>query len=317
MSVFLHAIEGVITLLLMGLSGWYMAYKGWIDKNNRALLPKLVNYISLPLFFVYNLTATFSKDQLEHLISGAAVPFLSMIICYFLSLLFIKFLNIRHGHRGTFSASFTNSNSIFVGVPVTVALFGEKALPYALLFFFANTTFFWTIGNASIQSDANKSASWKDYMTAATLKKIFSAPICGFLISVLLILADIKLPPFVLDTAKYLGNMTTPVALIFIGATLYSMNFSKLKFNRDLNGVLIGRFIAAPIITYIVGSFFSIPDLMFKDFIIMSSLPAMIQTVVLSSLYKTDVEYATVIVSITTILSIITIPVYMVLLSYI
>nr|WP_269140333.1 AEC family transporter [Pectinatus haikarae] len=154
-------------------------------------------------------------------------------------------------------------------------------------------------------------------MTAATLKKIFSAPICGFLISVLLILADIKLPPFVLDTAKYLGNMTTPVALIFIGATLYSMNFSKLKFNRDLNGVLIGRFIAAPIITYIVGSFFSIPDLMFKDFIIMSSLPAMIQTVVLSSLYKTDVEYATVIVSITTILSIITIPVYMVLLSYI
>lgn len=316
MSVFLHAIEGVITLLLMGLSGWYMSYKGWIDENNRALLPKLVNYISLPLFFIYNLTTTFSKDQLEHLITGAAIPFLSMIICYFLSLLFVRILHIKHGHRGTFSASFTNSNSIFVGVPVTLALFGEKALPYALLFFFANTTFFWTIGNASIQSDANRSSSWKDYMTVATLKKIFSAPICGFLISVFFILADIKLPPFLMDTAKYLGNMTTPIALIFIGATLYSMDFKKLKFDRDLNGVLLGRFIAAPIVTYIVGSFFPIPELMFKDFIVMSSLPAMIQTVVLSSLYKTDLEYATVIVSITTILSIITIPIYMVLLSY-
>ncbi|WP_196599261.1 AEC family transporter [Pectinatus frisingensis] len=316
MSVFLHAIEGVITLLLMGLAGWYMAYKGWIDKNNKSLLPKLVNYISLPLFFIYNLTTTFSKDQLEHLISGAAVPFISMIICYFLSLLFVRLLHIRHGHRGTFSASFTNSNSIFVGVPVTLALFGEKALPYALLFFFANTTFFWTIGNASIQSDANKSASWRDYMTLATLKKVFSAPICGFLISVLLILFDITLPSFLMDTAKYLGYMTTPVALIFIGSTLYSMNFKQLKFDRDLNGVLTGRFIIAPIITYIVGSFFPIPELMFKDFIIMASLPAMIQTVVLSSLYKTDIEYATVIVSITTIFSIITIPIYMVILSY-
>ena len=315
MSVFLHAIEGVITLLLMGLAGWFMAYKGWIDKNNRALLPKLVNYISLPLFFIYSLTTTFSKDQLEHLISGAAIPFLSMIICYLLSIVFLHVLNIRHGHRGTFSASFTNSNSIFVGVPVTIALFGEQALPYALLFFFANTTFFWTIGNASIQSDANRSASWRDYMTITTLKKVLSPPICGFILSVILILCDIKLPPFIMDTAKYLGNMTTPVALIFIGATLYSMNFSQLKFNSDLNGVLAGRFIVAPIVTYIIGSFFPIPELMFKDFIIMSSLPAMIQTVVLSSLYKTDVEYATVIVSITTIFSIITIPVYMLILS--
>ena len=47
----------------------------------------------------------------------------------------------------------------------------------------------------------------------------------------------------------------------------------------------------------------------------MASLPAMIQTVVLSSLYNTDTEYATLVVSATTLLSIITIPIYMVLLS--
>lgn len=317
MSAFLLAIEGVLTLLLMGLAGWFMSYKGWINDSNRGLLPKLVNYISLPLFFISNLTSTFSKDQLEHLISGAAVPFIAMIICYFLSLVFARILKIRHGHRGTFSASFTNSNSIFVGVPVTLSLFGEKALPYALLYFFANTTFFWTVGNASIQSDANKNASFKDYLTIATLKKIFSPPICGFLFSIGLILSDVKLPAFLLDTAKYLGNMTTPVALIFIGATLYTMNMKKLKFDRDLNGVLLGRFIIAPIVIYFVGSFFPIPELMFKDFIVMASLPAMIQTVVLSSLYKTDVEYGTVIVSLTTIFSIVTIPIYMVILSFI
>ena len=57
------------------------------------------------------------------------------------------------------------------------------------------------------------------------------------------------------------------------------------------------------------------PELMYKVFVIMASLPVMIQTVVLSSLYKTDTEYATLVVSATTLLSIITIPIYMVLLS--
>ncbi|WP_196593614.1 AEC family transporter [Pectinatus sottacetonis] len=317
MTVFLNAIEGVLTLLLMGLIGWFMAHKGWINDDNKSLLPKLVNYISLPMFFIYNLTTTFSKNQLENLISGASIPFLSMLICFLLSTIIIHLLKISHGHRGTFSTSFTNCNSVFVGIPVTVALFGQAALPYALLFFFANTTLFWTLGNALIQSDANKKNYWRNYLTIDTMKKIFSIPICGFLLSLLLILLDIKLPSFIMDTTKYLGSMTTPVALIFIGATLQSMNFAKLKFNRDLNGVLIGRFIITPLVTYIVASQFSIPSLMFKDFVIMSSLPAMIQTVLLSSLYKADVEYATVIVSVTTIASIITIPIYMVILSYI
>lgn len=316
MDAFLNAIEGVVTLILMGFSGWFMSYKGWINDNNRSLLPKLVNYISLPLFFIYNITNAFTKDQLEHMISGVTIPFISMIICYLLSIFFIHVFNIRHGHRGTFSASFTNSNSIFVGIPVTMALFGEKALPYVLLYFFANTTFFWTIGNASIQSDAIHTSSIKAFLNIATLKKVFSPPICGFILSVSLIFVNVKLPPFLIDTAKYLGNMTTPIALIFIGATLYTMNFKELHFDRDLNGVLLGRFIVAPIVIYIVGSFFTIPKLMFEDFIIMASLPAMIQTVVLNSLYKGDVKYGTVIVSVTTLLSIVTIPVYMLILSH-
>jgi len=44
-------------------------------------------------------------------------------------------------------------------------------------------------------------------------------------------------------------------------------------------------------------------------------LPAMVQIVVLSSFYKTDTEYATLVVSASTLLSIVTIPIFMVLLS--
>ena len=51
MQALLHAISGVLTLIFMGLIGCYLAKIGWINKDNKALLPKLVTNISLPLFF--------------------------------------------------------------------------------------------------------------------------------------------------------------------------------------------------------------------------------------------------------------------------
>lgn len=313
MEVLLHAISGVLTLILMGLVGCILAKVGWINAQNKALLPKLVNYVSLPLFFIYNITHAFSHDQLLSLITGSIVPFISIACCFVLSIIFARFMS-KKGHRGIFESSFTTSNTIFVGLPVTMALFGEEAIPYTLLYFFANTTFFWTLGNACLQSDA-RGFSFREMLTISTLKRIFSPPILGFIASLIILIFNIPLPKFFMDTAQYLGNLTTPIALIFIGVTLYSMGLKKIRFNLELSGICLGRFLIAPISMYILAHIFPMPELMYKVFVIMASLPVMIQTVVLSSLYKTDTEYATLVVSATTLLSIITIPIYMVLLS--
>lgn len=313
MEALIHAISGVLTLILIGLIGCYLAKIGWINANNKGLLPKLVTTVSLPLYFIYNITHAFSHDQLLHLITGSIVPFISIGICFVLSVILAKFMATT-GTKGIFQSTFTTSNTIFVGLPVTMALFGEEAIPYTLLYFFANTTFFWTLGNACIQADA-KDFSYRQMLNFRTLKRIFSPPILGFLASLGILILNIPLPKFFMDTAQYMGNLTTPLAIIFIGVTLYSMNLKKFSFDLGLIGICLGRFIIAPLSMYLLSFIFPMPELMFKVFVIMASLPAMIQTVVLSSLYNTDVEYATLVVSITTLLSIITIPIYMVLLS--
>ena len=111
-----------------------------------------------------------------------------------------------------------------------------------------------------------------------------------------------------------MGGMTTPLALLFIGITLQGMDLKKIRLNRDVIWVLLGRFVISPLTITLVAWFLPVPDLMYKVFIIMASLPAMVQIVVLSSFYKTDTEYATLVVSVSTLLSILTIPLYMVLL---
>ena len=151
--------------------------------------------------------------------------------------------------------------------------------------------------------------------TLKTFEKNFFSTNFRVLASLIILILDIPLPKFFMDTAQYMGNLTTPLALIFIGVTLYSMGLKKIRFDLGLIGICLGRFIIAPLSMYLLSFIFPMPELMFKVFVIMASLPAMIQTVVLSSLYNTDTEYATLVVSATTLLSIITIPIYMVLLS--
>lgn len=48
LDTLLHAISGVLTLILMGLIGCVLAELGWINDTNKSILPKLINYVSLP-----------------------------------------------------------------------------------------------------------------------------------------------------------------------------------------------------------------------------------------------------------------------------
>jgi predicted permease len=192
-----------------------------------------------------------------------------------------------------------------------MALFGESSIPYVLIFFLANAFLFWTIGNYSISLDG-KTAPAK-LISLASLRQVFSPPFIGFSIAVSLVLLEIRLPDFLLVSFKYLGSMTTPLSMLFIGIVMYGVKLSQIRLNRDLLVLLAGRFIITPLIVIVVAEFFPIPDLMKKVFVIQSALPAMTQTTLMAKLYGADAEYAAVLVSTTTVVALFAIPVYMVL----
>ena len=121
----------------------------------------------------------------------------------------------------------------------------------------------------------------------------------------------VKPPAFLLATAKYLGSMTTPLSLLFIGVVMHGVNLKKLRLDRDILGVLIGRFIVSPLAVLLVAAYFPIPDFMKKVFVIQAALPAMTQTSILASMYKADVEYAATLVSVTNLAALVAIPIYM------
>ena len=77
----------------------------------------------------------------------------------------------------------TCSNTIFIGLPINLAIFGEKAVPYVLLYYIVNTSFFWTIGVFEIAKDsAIRKQATLSFHPLIFLKKLFTPALLGFMI---------------------------------------------------------------------------------------------------------------------------------------
>ena len=105
----------------------------------------MVTVVALPAYMLWNLLQNFERENLLTLGGGLSVPFLSMGLCYCLGYAVSILLKVEQSHKGTFRSIFFVSNSVFIGLPIYLALFGPESVPYVLLYFFANATFFWTL----------------------------------------------------------------------------------------------------------------------------------------------------------------------------
>jgi predicted permease len=311
--VILTALGSVFSIVLMISTGYFLSHKGWFDEKTSKLFSKLVVNLSIPCLMITQFTESFDKEKLLNLGSGLFAPFTSMAIGYLAAVVISKIIKVKEGRIGTFRSMFFVSNAIFIGLPVNLALFGDKSIPNVLLYYIANTTFFWTIGVYEISRDGQSGKA--NIFSLNTIKRILSAPLLSFIFAVILILLDIHLPKFITDTCKYFSNLTTPLAMLFIGITIYSVNLKEFKFSRDIIAVILGRFLISPLLILVLCNFVNVPLLMKQVFVIQAAMPVMTNTAIVSKSYNADYEYATVSTIITTILSLIVIPIYMLILS--
>lgn len=309
----INAIQGSLSILMMIGLGYFLCHKGWFDDSSSRRLSRLIVNISLPAYMVYNLLSTYSRSELIHLVGGLAVPFISIGMCYAISMVISRWVRIPKSRRGIFCCMFSLSNTIFIGLPVNLALFGEKSVPYVLLYYIANTSFFWTIGVYGIRKDGGQEES--RLFSLQNIKKIFSPPLSSFLLGVVLILLGIHLPKSIMDTCKYVGSLTTPLSMIFIGIVIHSVNFKEMKIDRGAILIMAGRFIISPLAVIGLSTGITVPGLMRDVFVIQSAMPAATQTSIISEAYHADYKYAAYMVTLTTLVSLVTIPIYMLLLT--
>jgi len=304
----ISAASSIFSILIIIFIGFILSKKSWLDKNIGTVFSKIVVNISLPSLMIINVMQRFDKNTLLQYKIGLLVAFSCVSLSYFLSWIIGKVIKLSKSKLGIFCAMFTFSNTIFIGLPVNIALFGEVSILFVLLYYLANSLLFWTIGVYNIKKSNSKSMD--KTFNIDTFRKVFSPPLIGFLVGVLFVMTNISLPVFINDTLRYLGALTTPLSMIFIGINISSIDIRRFKFSLDGLLVILGRFLFTPLIVFSFVTFFNFSYLLKTVFVLESSMPVIAQAAIVSKAYGNESDYASMLVSLTTILSLLFIPVY-------
>ena len=178
-----------------------------------------------------------------------------------------------------------------------------------------NTISTWAVGIFFISNDdptVDKNAKKEKF----NWKKLLPAPLVGFLVSLVFLLLAIPVPEWINKTLDMVGGIVTPMSLIYIGIILADAGLRSIKFDRDTILALLGRFVVAPIIMIgiimIGGSMIGgLPKLESSSFIIQSAAPGLAVLPILVDQAHGDVDYATNLVTTSTVLFVIVVPILM------
>lgn len=297
-------INQVAILFFIMAVGAYARKKGIInDELNRGLSDLLLN-ISMPLLIIVSFNVEFSQEMLKN----AVFLFVCSTAIYLVTIAASGFLfkkypdNIRRVLK--FITIFSNCG--FMGYPVMESIYGRIGLFYTVVFNIPFTIFFWTVG---IMLFTDK----KDLKSA--LRMIVNPGMISTAIGLLVFLFSIKLPYPVYKSIDILGSMTTPLSMLVIGAMLADINIKEVFSGYAIYHGTFIRLIVIPALIYLVMKLMGYSGMMLGIPVITMAMPAAAGTSIFAQKYNGDYEFSSRCIFLSTALSLITIPLFIILVS--
>ncbi len=157
MTALTTSIQSILTIVLIIALGYILQKKGWFDDKFGGTVSTLLMKVALPASIFISVLERLTLDKLISLSSGLVYGFGGVILGYIIAFILVKVLKVRPGRRGTFINMFVNANTIFIGLPLNLALFGDKSLAYFLVYYVVNTVSTWTLVPSSSQMMTQRS----------------------------------------------------------------------------------------------------------------------------------------------------------------
>ena len=292
----------MIKLFLIICVGFMLYRIKLIDEEFRHKLTKLLLNVTMPALMLssvmkeensHDMGRVLEMFGLSIVIFAIALPIISMII--------VKILPISKKQQGLYMFMNSFSNVGFMGFPIIHAVFGEGAmLDAAIVNLIFNLAVF-TFGITMI----NYGTEQKDKFN---IKKLLTPGIFSSVIAIIIYFSGITFPQVLSDTCSMIGEITSPIAMIIMGATLGRMDIKAVFSEWKVYPFTAIKQILIPILFWYVLKLFITDEYILGFMIIMLSMPVANTAVLFATEYKNDENLAAKTVFITTLMSLISIP---------
>ena len=286
-------------MFLMMLVGVFFRRKNLLTSEGRKSLANLLINLILPCNILYAFSHA-DASALFSMITVVVMASLIQLVWYLLSKVLWK--KMPESRRGVMRYSFQFSNCGYLGNPVVEGLYGAQGLVFASVYLLPIRIFMWSIG---LECFEKYTGGWKQ-----VLKKVVTHPcIVATVLGVLWMFFPVQIPDFLYDTLHGFSQCLTPVTLLMIGAILAESDIREM-FCKDVYVITVLRLIIQPLIVLLVCRLLNLEALVAEVVTILVAMPVANTTAILASQHECDASFASNVVVFTTILSLVTIPIF-------
>ncbi len=292
---FLTVANQVFILFLLILLGFICGKKGIISEKAAETLSSIALYFSTPAAIISSFIRPFEKEKLSNLGYAFLISIVFHIFAILLSLL-IKQKNENEEKVSRFSVIFANAG--FMAIPLQLALFNSDGAFYGSAYVVIFNIMVWTVGLIIMGGKL-------------TIKKLLLNPgTIGVSIGLLIFLLNIHqyVPTALTTTVQHIANLNTPVPMLVIGYYLSKINLVKAVADKRIYFPLFLRLIACPAVCMFLLWLIKMDSAVAVPLIVAVACPVAATTTMFSVKFNRDVDLSVKLVSVTTLFSIITLP---------
>ena len=286
-------------MFLMILIGAGMRKIQIVTTEGRRSMTNLVVNLILPSNILY----AFSKadaSAFRSMLVVVAMAFLIQLAWYLLSR--VLWRGMDESRRGVMRYAFQFSNCGYLGNPVIEGLYGAPGLVYASVFLLPVRLFMWSVGLECFQKGAGS--------LRKTIERALTHPcVVATILGVVGMFFPVGLPDFLYNTISGFNQCLTPMTMLVIGFILAETDLKKM-FCKDLFVITVLRLLIQPLAVLAACRLLNLETLVAEVVTVLVSMPVANTTALLASQHDCDYTFASNVVVFTTLVSMITIPLY-------
>ena len=184
-----------------------------------------------------------------------------------------------------------------------MSIYGPEGVIYGAIFNMFFVIFLWTYGLMLFKGDFKKKT------LKSEIKKILLNPsILAVIIGLIIMIFRIQLPSALLSSMNSVGSMTGPLSMIIIGGILSEAKIVHYLTDWTIYYGILLKLLIIPILIHVMFLFMNHHSMPITAIVLMTAMPASTMTSILAKSFNQQENYAAVLVSLSTLLSLITIP---------
>jgi hypothetical protein len=295
MNSFQFVANHILAIYIMIIIGVCAGKAKFLNNQISISLSKILLNICLPLYIISAFNYQFTREILLNLLIVFIFGLIVHPLCYFLGMLLYRNKEVVEKNIFTFALIFSNCG--YIGFPIIESIYGNIGIIYGSIFLAPYNIYLWTIGVSLFNKQTRNVFSF------------INPGVIAVVIGLTLYIFQIQLPYFLEKSVLTVGVMTTPLSMLIVGGILSHMKIKEIFKSKSIYLLSLFRLIIIPLIVLVCLILLKINQIIIGVCVFVVAMPIAITLPVLTQRYNSDTVLATKTVIISTMLSILTIPI--------